>query len=211
MANTTKQVLPYPLGAVAPFVHLDIKALAEAIDGRLITYCTESPDTRPTGAARFVGAFIGCTDTKAYGMWDGSVWRMFDTVPVQSTPTFSTTGSAPVMLAGNRKSYTMRKGAEITTRQTFKWSVLGGGEGLGDGFYLFSLPYGLAAGYAVDEPIGTAIVLDAGLSSFNCTACVWDTNRVYLNTNSGKVAHNTPLNPPSNSDSYFMNLRYFTD
>lgn len=95
MAGTTKQNLPFPLGPATPFVHLDLKSLAEAIDGRLVTYCTESPDTRPTGSARYLGAWICCTDTFAYGFWDGSAWRMVDTQAQLWTPVVSSTG-API-------------------------------------------------------------------------------------------------------------------
>ena len=147
MANTAKNALPYPLGTVQPFVHLDIKSLAEAIDGRLLTVCTEATpsDTRPTGAARYLGAFVYCTDTKAYGMWDGSTWRMEDTSWVETVPTFSTSGSTAIMAPANRRCRAMRRGAEVTASMSFKWTALGTGEGLGDGFYLFSLPYSLAS------------------------------------------------------------------
>lgn len=91
--STTKQAIPYPTGSDLPYVHLDIQAALNAIDGRLVTYCTEATpgDTRPTGAARYDGAVIYCTDTKAWGLWDGSAsaWRMFDTQAQTYTPVVS--------------------------------------------------------------------------------------------------------------------------
>lgn len=79
--TTTKQTFPYPTGTDAPFVHLDVKALADALDGRVVTYCTSG--TRPTGSARFNGAVIFETDTLRYRWWDGSVWQAL--APINKT------------------------------------------------------------------------------------------------------------------------------
>lgn len=71
--TTTKQQGPYPTGPDAPYVHLDLKALAEWADGRLVTYCTEA--TKPTGVNRYVGAQIAVTDSVSAQFWDGTAWR----------------------------------------------------------------------------------------------------------------------------------------
>ncbi len=122
MATTTKQALPYPLGTAAPFVHLDLKSLAEAIDGRLITVCTSS--TRPSGAAAFASAWIFETDTLAYGVHDGTTWRMWDTVGQTYTPVVSSSGSA--ISQGTQFGRYFRRGRHVSVTTRWATSTQGG-------------------------------------------------------------------------------------
>lgn len=149
--TTTKQGLPYPTATDTPFVHLDMLNLASAIDGRLVTYCTESPDTRPTGAARFNGAPIFCTDTGAYGYWDSSAsrWRMFDTRLRSYTPSFNTAdGNAGAGGSTVLRGWFQRKGDTCDLKVFFGFGDANGGT---SGF-VFGYPAGIVpAGGTHDE------------------------------------------------------------
>lgn len=83
MGATPLNALPYPEATETPYVHLDLKELAEAIDPRLTIVCTSS--TRPAHRA---GRIIYETNTGTLLTSDGTAWRYLS-------------GSAPVSDVGS--------------------------------------------------------------------------------------------------------------
>ena len=140
-----KDNLPAPqLGDIANGpAHLT--ALRDAVDGKLAYYCTESPDTRPTGTARYTGRLIYCTDTKAYGWWDGSVWRMFDTQIRTYTTTWTCTVANGALGTGGAiiSRYQRRGGLCLVD---IELTVGSSGFSGGAGAWQFTAPMNMAGG-----------------------------------------------------------------
>lgn len=82
MGTTPLNQIPYPEATETPYVHLDMKEMAEAIDPRLTVVCTST--TRPAHRA---GRIIYETDTGTLLTSSGTTWRYLS-------------GSAPVSDAG---------------------------------------------------------------------------------------------------------------
>lgn len=77
MPLSPKSSLRSPVLSDTANVPRDFTNLTSDLDGRLVTTCTSA--TRPTGTALYAGAVIYELNTKAYGWYDGSGWRMWDT------------------------------------------------------------------------------------------------------------------------------------
>lgn len=138
--TTTKDALPYPTLTDTRDVPRDILALANALDGRGVYSCTSA--TRPTSGARFSGRVIWETDTKAYGWWDGSAWRMFDTIEQTYTPTWTANGSTSGLALGTGGSLTgtyMRRGHHC--RVDISLVVGSSGFAGGAGYWAFAAPF----------------------------------------------------------------------
>lgn len=71
MGQTALQQLPYPEATEQPFVHLDIKELADSVDPLLFVSCLST--LRP---AHKIGRRIFETDTKLTYISDGTAWRL---------------------------------------------------------------------------------------------------------------------------------------
>lgn len=103
--------------------------------------CTSS--TRPDNGAngiRFTGQVIFETDTKAYGIWNGTAWRLFDTEWQTYTPTWSTPSNPqPVKGNGTLTGRYFRAGKKIDLRIEL---VGGSTTTFGTGVFTFSLPPG---------------------------------------------------------------------
>lgn len=69
MGTTPLSGLPYPEATETPFVHIDMKELADATDAKLFVECTSS--SRPPHR---VGRRIFETDTKLSQISDGTAW-----------------------------------------------------------------------------------------------------------------------------------------
>lgn len=69
MGTTALNQIPYPEPTETPYVHLDMKAQAEAVDARLSVTCTST--TRPAHRA---GRFIFETNTGCVYVSTGSAW-----------------------------------------------------------------------------------------------------------------------------------------
>lgn len=126
MTTTAKNVLRRPVLTDTSNVPRDVGNLADDIDGRLITYCTEATpsDTRPTGTARYEGAVVYCTDTDAIGIWDGTTWRMWDNAPQLYTPVVSSSGSA--ISQGSFFGRYFRRGKMVHSTMRWVTASLGG-------------------------------------------------------------------------------------
>ena len=179
---TSKQAHPYPAGTETPYVHLDLLALAAALDGRVATVCTSS--TRPSGAAAFAGALIFETDTKAWGWYDGASWLMYDTVWQAYTPAWTGTGTNPSIGNGSILGRYMRKGREVRCQVALS---CGSTTTFGSGTYLFGIPAGLTISSlgTVYNTIGTCWVVNQGVYHAFGTARVADATHVSLNITSG--------------------------
>jgi hypothetical protein len=70
-STTTRTSLPKPDSTDAPFVHLDMSALADALDTRIQVVCTSA--SRPAHTA---GQRIYETDTKQSYVSDGTAWLL---------------------------------------------------------------------------------------------------------------------------------------
>ena len=102
---STKDLLPAPLLTEVANGPAAFQALRTIIDGRHPTVCTSS--TRPTGAALFAGRLIYETDTKAYGWYDGTQWRMWDTAEQSFATTWLANGAGGTAV-GSGGSLTMK-------------------------------------------------------------------------------------------------------
>jgi hypothetical protein len=78
------------------------------------------------------------TDTKAYGIWDGAVWKIFDTQWQTYTTTWdATTGVTPVVNDGTLSAKSFRQGK----KRTFSIALVFGNTTVkGTGTYTFTLP-----------------------------------------------------------------------
>jgi hypothetical protein len=73
--------------------------------------CTSA--TRPDNGAngiRFTGMWIFETDTKAFGIWDGAAWKLFDTQVQSYTPVLGAAGGSPVIGNGTLTGRYFRQG-----------------------------------------------------------------------------------------------------
>lgn len=144
MGNTVKHYIPYPEPADAPNIPGDLRGLAEKVDSSLfstqILQCTSS--TRPTGGDLYPGRFIFETDTKAYGIWDGTVWRMWDTNEQTYTTSWQANGTAVGLSLGTggfiRSKY-YRRGSRC--RIDLHLNVGNPGFGGGVGNWTFTVPF----------------------------------------------------------------------
>lgn len=85
MGTTELHDLPYPEGTAQPFVHLDLKRLADDTDPWLYVECTST--TRPPHRA---GRRIFETNTKLSYISDGAVWRQLAPFRVAAGVTVAT-------------------------------------------------------------------------------------------------------------------------
>ena len=126
-------------------------ALRDALDGRALTKCTST--TRPAAATQ--GHIIWETDTKAWGVFDGTVWRMYDTVwQAVSDGTRFTHSSAGGMTGNTCTVRYLRQGRSALVR----WrgdTTAGTNYGL-HGAVLLAFPAGLSSALVSEQiPVGT--------------------------------------------------------
>jgi hypothetical protein len=102
--------------------------------------CTSA--TRPDNGAngiRFTGMWIFETDTKAYGIWDGAAWKLFDTQVQSYTPVLdSTVGGSPTVGNGTLTGRYFRQGKVIHFSLRL---VLGTTTNFGTGALQLTLPF----------------------------------------------------------------------
>lgn len=111
MGTTELNGLPYPEPTAQPFVHLDIRSLAEAIDAQLLIACTST--ARPAHRA---GRQIFETDTKRTLISDGSTW-ICQQGPVQQARHAGHGGDKVIGSSGELSVYPSGTGpASIETR-----------------------------------------------------------------------------------------------
>lgn len=144
MGTTNVHFIPYPEPGDTPNIPADMQSLAEKVDSSLfltqIVQCTSS--TRPTGGDLFVGRFIFETDTLAYGIWDGTAWRMWDTADQTYTTEWKANGSTAgvnVGTGGGLHSTYVRRGSRC--RVDIQMSVGSSGFSGGVGDWTFTVPF----------------------------------------------------------------------
>ncbi len=167
-----KDTLPMQEGGdindIAVFV-----ALRDALDGKLFYPCTST--TRPAGTARFTGRMIVETDTKAFGLWDGTAWRMWDTVAQAYTPTWSSTGTAPVLSNGTITGEYVRAGS------LWHWRAVitpGSSTTFGSGEYTITLPTTCRG--AETGPVGDAYMYASAYREGTVSPVSGTTAKVYF-------------------------------
>ena len=151
-----------------------------SLAGRVIAVCTSS--TRPGSPS--AGQVIFETDTKAYGIYDGSAWVMWDTAWQSYTPTWTGTGTNPSIGNGSILGRYMRKGREVRCQVALN---CGSTTTFGSGTYLFGIPAGLTISSlgTVYNTIGTCWVVNQGVYHAFGAARVADATHVSLNITSG--------------------------
>jgi hypothetical protein len=155
------------------------------------------------------GVLYVCDASGSSGVWQA------ETPPITLstyTPSFSSTGSAPVMLAGNRVGRYRQVGKRVEGDAKLLWTSLGTGEGLGTGSYLFSLPVAASSWYPTGFPLGMGAFLDSGLFTYVGGVHISSTTQVFLElaNAAGKASNSIPV-APTNADSYYLTFAYFTD
>ena len=144
MGTTTTHFIPYPEPADIPNIPQDMRSLAEKVDSSIRTVevlqCTST--TRPTGGDRAAGRFIYETDTKAYGLWDGTAWKIWDTVEQNYTTTWAANGTSSGLSLGSGgfiDSHYTRQGGRCDLN--IRLSVGSSGFGGGVGRWTFTAPF----------------------------------------------------------------------
>lgn len=166
---TSGDALVYPDTDSATDIALIVQKLATSVqaafaarESRFIAVCTSG--TRP--AAPSAGALIYETDTKAFGVWNGVAWSMWDTTDQSYTPTWTVdAGTAPALGNGTLTGTYRRAGANITAQiklvsgTTTTYSDSGGNR-----VFLFALPV-TAADYT--------LISGQGRTSYGSTTTLW--------------------------------------
>ena len=174
--------------------------------------CTSG--TRPTAPYTvYQGLRIWETDTKAWGVYDGANWVMWDTQWQTYTPVWSASGTQPVLNNGTIAGKYFRKGREVSIQINL---LVGSTTAVGTGQYYFNTPPGLNIQSVVGGlvPIGVAIVVNSGnyyasgplnLQSATTFSIFIPTSAV--NTTQTQWTHNSPWVVKS-GDSVNINASY---
>lgn len=157
MPLSPKSSLRSPVLADTANVPRDVTNLTSDLDGRLVTTCTSS--TRPTGTALYAGAMIYETDTKAWGVYDGATWVMWDTQWQTYTPTWSSSATQPSLGNGNITGKYLRSGRECSVHIAL---IAGSTTTYGTGQYYFSSPFPHGGVHTSIPTLGTAWCVNQG-------------------------------------------------
>lgn len=209
---TSGDALVYPDTASAADIPLIAQKLANSVqaaltgrESRFIAVCTSS--TRPASPA--AGALIYESDTKAYGVWNGVAWSMWDTTDQAYTPTWTVdAGTAPSLGNGTLTGTYRRAGGNITAQiklvsgTTTTYSDSGGNNRV----FLFALPV-TAADYT--------LISGQGRTSYGSTTTLWyalgwSSSKVGMSTAAaaaGAVGSNYPAIPPAATAGTTWSLR----
>ena len=146
MPNTTFNALPYPAATDAPYVHLDMKALADAVDERLPIVSTTAPPHR-AGRQWFNPA------TRRMSLSDGTAW-------------FAVTEDT------GWQALTLESGATVVDAHTPRIRRVGGlafltGRVQQGGSYLVSIPAGFRRDVSAIPTGGYRYAAVAGSSGFS--------------------------------------------
>ncbi|MBK6556159.1 MAG: hypothetical protein IPG16_02735 [Comamonadaceae bacterium] len=209
---TSGDALVYPDTASAADIPLIAQKLANSVqaalagrESRFIAVCTSG--TRP--AAPSAGALIYESDTKAYGVWNGVAWSMWDTTDQAYTPTWTVdAGTAPSLGNGTLTGTYRRAGGNITAQiklvsgTTTTYSDSGGNNRV----FLFALPV-TAADYT--------LISGQGRTSYGSTTTLWyalgwSSSKVGMSTAAAAgaaVGSNYPAIPPAATAGTTWSLR----
>jgi hypothetical protein len=134
MAETDIHNWPLPDGVDRPVVHLDLKALADAMDGQVPYPCTST--TRPPNIP---GLFIFESDTKRTRQGDGTKWNMVMQPWTAYTPRLD--GTWNLGSTGNSKGSYMLSGNWCNAAGTITWGGTGVGQPQTFPYVAIALPF----------------------------------------------------------------------
>lgn len=119
------------------------------------------------------------------------------------TPSFTSTGVQPTMLAANRVGRYWRFGKTVLARMLFSWTAIGAGEAIGTGFYQFACPF------AIQSPNGTIGAASMSGATRAGVTRIISATQVALDLTTGPVSATSPA-APVNGDTYGFDLLYET-